>query len=363
MKIGIDIDNVISNFNDTLLEEYLKHDKELRNSGIINENEYIRKMFDWSVEEETSFYTNNIERIAKELNVIDGAKEYIDKIKSEGNLIYIITGRNNGEYSDPINMTKDWLKKFDIYYDELIFTNAYDKKSKADICVKNKIDIMIDDSIGMCINCINRGIKTFLMDTKYNRKVDISRVHNWKEIYEVIKLKKKIILDTDMFNEVDDQFALAYLIKSLDTFELEAITIAPFSKSGYANTITVEEGTEKSYDTTLKILDMLEKPEYKNIVYKGATKYFYESEESNPAVDKIIEIANKNNKTIILAIGAITNIALAIKKAPEIINKIKVVWLGGNSFLTKNNNEFNFRQDIKAVQTVFDSKETRYKSS
>ena len=38
MKIGIDIDNVISNFNDTLLTEYLLHDKELRNSGIINKN-------------------------------------------------------------------------------------------------------------------------------------------------------------------------------------------------------------------------------------------------------------------------------------------------------------------------------------
>ena len=44
MKIGIDIDNVISNFNDTLLTEYLLHDKELRNSGIINKNaDYIRK--------------------------------------------------------------------------------------------------------------------------------------------------------------------------------------------------------------------------------------------------------------------------------------------------------------------------------
>lgn len=67
MRIGIDIDNVISNFNDALLNEYLLHDKELRNSGIINENaEYIRKgMFDWSENEETNFYKSNIERIAK----------------------------------------------------------------------------------------------------------------------------------------------------------------------------------------------------------------------------------------------------------------------------------------------------------
>lgn len=128
MKIGIDIDNVISNFNETLLNEYIEHDKALRNKGIINKGVYIRKMFDWSIEEETLFYKNNIERIAKKLNIIDGAKEYIDKIKSDGHSIYIITGRDNGEYSDPINMTKEWLNKFNIYYDELLFTNAYDKK-------------------------------------------------------------------------------------------------------------------------------------------------------------------------------------------------------------------------------------------
>lgn len=100
---------------------------------------------------------------------------------------------------------------------------------------------------------------------------------------------------------------------------------------------------------------MLNKKEYKKLVYKGATEYLNENNEDSEAVEKIIEIAKKNNKTTILAIGAITNIALAIKKSPEIISKIKVVWLGGNSFITKDNSEFNFRQDIKAVQTVFES--------
>jgi len=191
MRIGIDIDNVISSFNEVLFEEYLKHDKELRNKGIIYPDVYIRKMFDWTAEEEDSFYHNNIERIAKKLNVIDGAKEYIDKLKQDGNTIHIITGRDNGEYTDPVNMTKDWLKKYDIYYDELIFTDAYNKQSKADICIQNNIDIMIDDSISMCTNCIAKGIKTFLMNTKYNERVDIPRVHNWKEIYEVITNEEK----------------------------------------------------------------------------------------------------------------------------------------------------------------------------
>lgn len=360
VKIGIDIDNVISNFNDTLLNEYLIHDKTLRNNGIINKNaKYIRNgMFDWNEEEEKSFYKNNIERIVKNLDIIEGAKEYIDKLHNDGHVIYVITGRDNGEYTDPYNMTKNWLDSKHIYYDNLILTDSYDKHVKSKKCIEHHIDVMIDDSVSICSNCINNGIKTILMDTPYNRYADIERVKSWKEFYEVISnmSKKKVILDTDMYNEIDDQFALTYLMKSLDVFDLEAITIAPFSKSGYANTMTIEDGTEKSYQVTLNILDMLNKSEYKDIVYKGATKYFKDSKESNEAVEKIIEIANKNDKTTILAIGAITNVALAIEKAPEIINKIKVVWLGGNTFLTKDNSEFNFRQDIPAVQKVFDSK-------
>lgn len=129
MRIGIDIDNVISNFNETLLNEYLLHDKRLRNSGIINKNaEYIRKgMFDWSLEEEENFYKNNIERVVQKLGVIEGAKEYIDKLHQDGHFICIITGRDNGEYTEPYNMTKKWLDENNIYYDNLILTDSYDK--------------------------------------------------------------------------------------------------------------------------------------------------------------------------------------------------------------------------------------------
>lgn len=72
MRIGIDIDNCISNFDDTLLKEYLKHDKELRNTGIINESpEYLRKgMFDWTEEEEKSFYNANREMIGKKFKTM-----------------------------------------------------------------------------------------------------------------------------------------------------------------------------------------------------------------------------------------------------------------------------------------------------
>lgn len=78
--------------------------------------------------------------------------------------------------------------------------------------------------------------------------------------------------------------------------------------------------------------------------------------EENQAVNKIIEIALKNNKTYILATGAITNVTLAIKKEPKIIDKIEVIWLGGNELDYKDNLEYNFRQDVDAVRIVFESK-------
>ena len=235
MKIGIDIDNVISNFNEVLLNEFLNHDKKLRNTGIINNDVYItRGMFDWSKEELDEFYYNNIERIAKSLNVLENAPEYIRKLKEEGNEIYIISGRDNGEYSDPYKMTFDWLNKYNIVYDKLILTNAYNSLEKAKICLENDIDIMIDDSTRILIEVDNSGITALLMDTPYNRNEnDLKRVHNWKEIYEFItSLKNKkvnVILDTDTYNECDDQFALSQLLKNQDIFNIEAITVAPYS--------------------------------------------------------------------------------------------------------------------------------------
>ena len=360
MRIGIDIDNVISNFNDTLLTEYILHDKELRNSGIINKDaDYIRKeMFDWNEDEETNFYKNNIERIAKKLGVIEGAKEYIDKLHDDGHIICIITGRNNGEYKDPYNMTKKWLEDNNIYYDNLILTDAYDKHAKTKECLEHNIDIMIDDSVRICSDCIENGITTILMDTPYNKYSNMQRVKSWKEFYEYISNYKEdrinIILDTDTYNECDDQFALSYLIKSKKLFNIEAITVAPYSHT--KRDVKVIDGQELSYNEILKICNWLNF-ETNNKVFKGSMDYIQNGyDKINDAVNKIIEIALKNNKTYILGIGAITNIALAIKKEPKIVNKIEIIWLGGNELGYKDNLEYNFRQDVEAVKIVFESK-------
>lgn len=358
MRIGLDIDNVIADFDKKLLEECKKEDRKKRNSGIVNPYaRSVSQLFDWSKEERINFFAQNMEIFAAELEPREDAKKYMELLLQDGHELYLISNRIFPDYKSPKETTQKWLQKYSLPYTKLILSESTDKSKE---CIENNIHIMFDDSVGNCKKLQASNIPVCMVTTELNyiHRGYLPYVRNFKELYERVKdmnEKKYVILDTDMANEVDDRFALTYLMSSLENIEVEAITIAPFWKSGYAADLTISEGTELSYQTTLKILDMIGASSYKDRVYKGATAYMEEASD-NEAVSKIIEISKKNEKTTIVAIGAITNVALAIQKEPSIIDKIEIIWLGGNSFLSHQNEEFNFRQDIKAVRTVFESK-------
>ena len=76
-----------------------------------------------------------------------------------------------------------------------------------------------------------------------------------------------LVLDTDTYNEIDDQFALAYMMRSQDVLRPKAIYAAPFFNE---NSTGPEERMQKSYQEIFKILDLLgeELP-----VYKGSPRY------------------------------------------------------------------------------------------
>ena len=180
------------------------------------------------------------------------------------------------------------------------------------------------------------------------------------KILETLKAKKgivKVILDTDTYNEIDDQFALVQMLFSQNRINTLSINAAPFSMNDRSD--NPEKGMELSY---VEIFRLLEKIDFKknNFVFKGSTKYigFDKKPINSPAADNIIENAlrcSENDPLYVIAIGAITNVASAILKEPEIINKIVVVWLGGNALYWPENNEFNLKQDIGGAQVLFDS--------
>lgn len=62
-----------------------------------------------------------------------------------------------------------------------------------------------------------------------------------------------VVLDTDTYNEIDDQYALAYLIKNDEKLKLKAIYAAPFCNNKAA---TPAIGMQKSYDEIKNILSL-----------------------------------------------------------------------------------------------------------
>ncbi len=168
--------------------------------------------------------------------------------------------------------------------------------------------------------------------------------------------KVRIVLDTDTYNEVDDQFALVYALLSPDHIAVEAIYAAPYYNSRSSGPA---DGMEKSYEEILRLLDKLSWPA-EGLVYRGSTAYLDKSlqPQRNEAVTNLVERAlasPANDPLYVVAIGAITNVASAILIEPGIIEKIVVVWLGGHALHWPHTKEFNLKQDVAAAQVVFDS--------
>jgi inosine-uridine nucleoside N-ribohydrolase len=166
--------------------------------------------------------------------------------------------------------------------------------------------------------------------------------------------KVRAVLDTDTYNEVDDQFALAYALLSPEACDLEAVYAAPFHNNRSNGPL---QGMERSYDEILRVMERMKRPT-EGFVFKGSTSYLPgpgQPVDSPAARDLIAKAKSSDEPLFVMTIGAPTNVASAILMAPEIIEKIVVVWLGGQPHDWPTAREFNLQQDIPASQVLFDS--------
>ncbi|MEE3259589.1 MAG: nucleoside hydrolase [Candidatus Latescibacterota bacterium] len=164
--------------------------------------------------------------------------------------------------------------------------------------------------------------------------------------------KVRMVLDTDTYNEIDDQFAVVQALLSPDKLSVEAIYAAPFDNSRSAGP---GDGMEKSYEEILRLLERLEvSPE--GLVFRGSMDILRgdEPQESAAVDDLIAKSKTGDGPLYVVAIGAITNVASAILKDPSIIERIVVVWLGGHAHYWPTTREFNLQGDVVAAQVVFD---------
>lgn len=163
-----------------------------------------------------------------------------------------------------------------------------------------------------------------------------------------------VVIDTDAYNEIDDQFAIAYLLKNSDRLNTVALYAAPFFNS---RSISAEDGMVKSFFELKKIVELSSRSDLVDKIFKGSTKYL--PDENTPVISAAAnDLASRalnytpENPLYVVAIGAITNVASAVLINPEIADRIKLVWLGGHAIWYKDTDEFNMIQDVAAARVV-----------
>ncbi|MDD6214931.1 MAG: nucleoside hydrolase [Firmicutes bacterium] len=168
---------------------------------------------------------------------------------------------------------------------------------------------------------------------------------------------QKIILDTDIGDDIDDALALNYIL--MQDVDIRGITIvfnnveekAKLTKyllsRGNREDIPVYIGESQPLngktDADLPL----------NYSVKGVENYTVDT--TVYAADFIIDEIIKNPGEItILAIGPLTNLAVAMQKRPDIIDKIKRIVIMGGAFYY-HFSEWNIYCDPEAADIVFKS--------
>ena len=137
------------------------------------------------------------------------------------------------------------------------------------------------------------------------------------------------VLDTDTYNEIDDQFALTHALLSPERIDLQAVYAAPIHNY---RSESPADGMRRSYDEIERVFDRLQ-IDPAGRIYRGADHYLPDTRtpvECDAVADLIARAkAPRTGPLYVLAIAAPTNVAAALIAAPEIAQRIVVVWLGG----------------------------------
>jgi purine nucleosidase len=167
--------------------------------------------------------------------------------------------------------------------------------------------------------------------------------------------RTEVVLDTDTFNEVDDQFALTHALLSPEQIDLLAVYAAPFKNS---RSDGPRDGMEKSYAEILPILKLCGRA-HEGFAFPGSKEFIPTADQPvvSPAAEDLIKkaIQPREKRLYVLTIGAPTNVASAILMEPQIIRNIVVVWLGGAGLDWFNADGFNLDQDMIATRVLLDS--------
>ena len=171
MRIGIDVDNTMTNTFDYLIELKKKY-------GINMEDDY----HNWDTDVKDEFLKLHIKEIWENCKLKVNCKEVIDKLRIEGHKIIVTSYRQDVYDIDSLQLLKDYFKKNNIVVDE-IYTGI---KDKGDFCKNHLIDLFIDDKLNNLDDVSNVGINVLQFYNRFEKTGEYTVVKNWDEVYRII---------------------------------------------------------------------------------------------------------------------------------------------------------------------------------
>lgn len=141
--------------------------------------------------------------------------------------------------------------------------------------------------------------------------------------------KNPVILSTDVGNEIDDQWAIVYLLTSPE-FEVLGIV------SAHAPTVS-PPAAHMTYRILLGVVENRLNMTTHPPLFEGANLPLEDLKmpRPSPAADFIVQASkpfSKDNRLTLLMIGAVTDAASAILADPSIVDRIRIVAMGFKSW-------------------------------
>lgn len=160
----------------------------------------------------------------------------------------------------------------------------------------------------------------------------------------------RVITNTDAKNEADDQFAIVHALLS-----------PKFDNIGF---IAAHYGTRKASDSlershaelqhVFKLMGVAEE----GFLFRGAASAMPDEKTPvpSPGADFIIQEARRDDARplYVTFMGPLTDMATALLMAPDIVDRLTVIWIGGGAY-PQGGPEYNLYNDIPAANVVFGS--------
>lgn len=196
---------------------------------------------------------------------------------------------------------------------------------------------------------------------------------------------RRVVIDTDAANEIDDQFALAWALLAPDRLRIEAISAAPFAHGPYLSALLEAQsqrgdgpataferlatevgadaahnltetappalGMERSHAEIIRVLDaapIADRP----AVHRGSECFMTTPDDAvdSAAARALIDLVHASDAQLYVAVlGAPTNVASALLIDPSIAAKMTVVFVAGYPSASPHvDDSFNLLQDRQA---------------